>query len=330
MRRVHHPMAKSQEDMATALVRLLPRIALVALCLLFGYGLLYRPLSFGSLSSRPRPDMSWLLAQQDIRQLISNGSLLLSPRDPCPSFLAVVICSAVSNFAARRAIRDTWGQDAKSPLVRAFFLLGRTDNETLQDNVARESRLFGDVIQADFMDTYNNLTIKSVVLLKWTGQHCPETRYILKTDDDMYVNVPNLVSYLNKKGGRKMLLGCLISGATPIRDWTSKWYVPPFVYPHHTYPDYLSGTGYVMSGDLLGQLFRTALETPFFYMEDIFVTGMVAQKLGIKPVNYDAFKFYKRKNNPCVFRKLITAHIMTPPELRSMWSKVRDRRIKCS
>lgn len=316
--------------MATALVRMLPRIAVVALFLVFGYGLVYRPLGFGSLNGRARPDMSWLLAQQDIRQVVPNGTLLLNPKFPCPKFLAVVVCSAVGNFAARRAIRETWGRDAMSTLTRAFFLLGRTDNETLQEEVNQEAGIYGDVLQADFMDTYNNLTVKSVVLLQWASKHCSETKYILKTDDDMYVNVPNLVHYLHKKGTPKMLLGCLISGATPVRDWSSKWYVPLIVYPQHTYPDYLSGTGYVLSGDILSQLFRTALETPFFYMEDIFITGMVASKLGLKPVNSDAFKFYKRKNNPCVFRQLITAHLMTPQELRAMWGKVHNRKIKCS
>ncbi|XP_037573188.1 beta-1,3-galactosyltransferase 1 isoform X3 [Dermacentor silvarum] len=323
-----HARAKSQEDMSSLGVRLLPRLAAVAVCLLFCYGILYRNMNSG----RHRPDMSWLLAQQNLRLLVPNDSqpLLAAPRHPCPRFLLVVICSAVANGAARRALRDAWMRDATSPTVRAFFLLGRTANASLQEQVRAESELFGDIIQADFLDTYNNLTIKSVMLLKWVDKHCPRSRYVLKTDDDMYVNVQNLVNLLRAKGGRRLLLGCLIRGATPVRDWTSKWYVPPFVYTHHTYPDYLSGTGYVISGDVVGPLFRAALDTPFFFMEDIFITGMVAQKLGLKPNNSNGFKFYKRKNDPCQFRRLVTAHLMTPGELRAMWTKVHDTTIKCS
>ncbi|KAL3224949.1 hypothetical protein MRX96_049403 [Rhipicephalus microplus] len=301
-----HARVKSQEDMSSLAVRLLPRLAAVAVCLLFCYGILYRNMNSG----RHRPDMSWLLAQQNLRLLVPNDSLLASPRAPCPRFLLVVVCSAVANGAARRALRDTWLRDAASPAVRAFFLLGRTANASLQEQVRAESEAFGDIIQADFMDTYNNLTVKSVVLLKWVDKNCPRSRYVLKTDDDMYVNVQNLVNLLRTKGSRRMLLGCLIKGATPVRDWTSKWYVPPFVYTHHTYPDYLSGTGYACP--------------------DIFVTGMVAQKLGLKPANSNGFKFYKRKNDPCQFRRLITAHLMTPTELRAMWTKVQDTTIKCS
>lgn len=324
-----HARAKSQEDMASLAVRLLPRLAALAVCLLFCYGILYRNMNSG----RHRPDMSWLLAQQNLRVLVPNDSSLVlvpSPRQPCPRFLLVVVCSAVANAAARRALRDTWLRDAASPAVRGLFLLGRTANASLQEEVRAESELFGDIVQADFLDTYNNLTVKSVVLLKWVDRHCPHSRYVLKTDDDMYVNVPNLVAQLRAKGGPRLLLGCLIRGATPVRDWTSKWYVPPFVYTHHTYPDYLSGTGYVMSGDVVGPLYRAALDTPFFFMEDIFVTGMVAQKLGLKPVNSNGFKFYKRKNDPCQFRRLVTAHSMTPEELRSMWTKVHDGSVKCS
>lgn len=58
-------------------------------------------------------------------------------------------------------------------------------------------------------------------------------RYILKTDDDMYVNVPNLVQNLKNrskvhdstKGQEKeyMLIGDLICGARPVQDVSNKW-----------------------------------------------------------------------------------------------------------
>ncbi|XP_064471390.1 beta-1,3-galactosyltransferase 1-like isoform X2 [Ornithodoros turicata] len=325
-----HIRMKPQEDMATGLVRILPRLAAVAICLLFIYGLLYRPLSLSTMNGHPRPDMSWVLSQQDLRLLVSNGSLTLSPRGRCPTLLTIIVCSAVRNAAARLAIRNSWARDAHAPYVRVFFLLGHMVNDTLQDKVEEESRLFGDIIQEGFIDTYNNLTVKSVVLLKWANEHCPQSRFVLKTDDDMFINVPNLITLLRTVGRKKLLLGCLISRATPVRDWSSKWYVPSFVYADHTYPDYLSGTGYVMSREVVKSLLQTALATPFFYLEDIFVTGIVAQKAAVKPMNHDGFKYYKRKNNVCIFRKLITGHNMSPKELQSMWAKVRGRGVMCS
>ena len=43
------------------------------------------------------------------------------------------------------------------------------------------------------MDSYANLTIKSLMMLKWFSLSCNDRAlYMMKTDDDMYVNLVNL------------------------------------------------------------------------------------------------------------------------------------------
>ena len=44
-----------------------------------------------------------------------------------------------------------------------------------------------------------NLTIKSVMGLKWSAIFCPQARHVLKTDDDIFVNVPLLHKVLLKR-----------------------------------------------------------------------------------------------------------------------------------
>ncbi len=36
------------------------------------------------------------------------------------------------------------------------------------------------------------------MLLKWVKTHCPQVTFVLKTDDDMFVNIPALVDFLLK------------------------------------------------------------------------------------------------------------------------------------
>ena len=43
-----------------------------------------------------------------------------------------------------------------------------------------------------FQDIYYNLTLKTVMGLKWTSIYCNQAKYIMKTDDDIFVNVPLL------------------------------------------------------------------------------------------------------------------------------------------
>ena len=59
--------------------------------------------------------------------------------------------------------------------------------------VADEASLYKDVIVEDFVDAYNNLTIKSIMGLKWAAQYCGNAKYVFKVDDDMFVNTYNLL-----------------------------------------------------------------------------------------------------------------------------------------
>ena len=103
-----------------------------------------------------------------------------------------------------------------------FDILGN-DTSPLQVNVSKESDEFDDIIQEDFIDSYANLTVKSLMLLKWYTQHCHTVPYVLKTDDDVYINLKNLFQVVETNKKPNLLLGTLICGATPIRDPYNKW-----------------------------------------------------------------------------------------------------------
>ena len=62
----------------------------------------------------------------------------------------------------------------------------------------------------------------------------------------------------------------------PIRDPTSKWYLPPTFYPLNIFPSFLSGTAYVFTGSLVPALYHCTLRTPFINLEDVFLTGLCA------------------------------------------------------
>ena len=106
----------------------------------------------------------------------------------------VVVVSAPSYFEKRHAIRRSWERDLKNETIRhsvgfAFFL-GRTDMG-VEANIEKY-RKHGDVIQVDISDTYNNLSLKSVSILNRVFKFCVD--FLLKVDDDVYVNVRNLVA----------------------------------------------------------------------------------------------------------------------------------------
>ncbi|KAM3956217.1 uncharacterized protein ACR2FA_009812 [Aphomia sociella] len=180
-----------------------------------------------------------------------------------------------------------------APDFKLVFLLGlpaHDNDSSIQSKIEEEVEKYGDIIQEGFVDSYNNLTLKSIMMLKWITNKCNESvRYILKTDDDMYINVPNLVLNLRNrskeydekvsKGYKEkehLLIGDLICGARPVLDSNNKWYSPRYMYGGRVYPRYLSGTGYALSADAAPPLYDAALRTNYFHLEDIYITGMCA------------------------------------------------------
>ena len=48
-------------------------------------------------------------------------------------------------------------------------------------------------MQEDFVDSYNNLTLKSILTLKYYANLKKDKLLLLKTDDDSYVHVGELI-----------------------------------------------------------------------------------------------------------------------------------------
>lgn len=53
-----------------------------------------------------------------------------------------------------------------------MFLIGQTENNETQERIANESRTHNDLIQESFLDSYNNLTLKSIMMVKWMNTNC--------------------------------------------------------------------------------------------------------------------------------------------------------------
>jgi hypothetical protein len=54
------------------------------------------------------------------------------------------------------------------------------------------------------MDTYRNLTLKHMLAYEWTLDHCPEANFVLKADDDTFVDTIHLPTFLKShKLGQK-------------------------------------------------------------------------------------------------------------------------------
>lgn len=113
----------------------------------------------------------------------------------------ILIHTAITNVGKRNLIRSTWASRSyinRTPL-RVIFLLGgvsRGLGQTWQDYIEREAQHNGDMIQGNFQDAYRNMTYKHVMALKWFNENCAHAQLLVKVDDDVFMNTPQLVKYL--------------------------------------------------------------------------------------------------------------------------------------
>ena len=115
--------------------------------------------------------------------------------------------------------------------------------------------------------------------LRWTSAHCKHAKFLLKTDDDVFVNIFNLVTLLrNQTEPAKMRLMCLLMTGSAIRKPGNKWRVSRQEYPNDTYPICCAGLAFVLTTDVAKALYEASFEIPFFWIDDVYVTGILASK----------------------------------------------------
>ena len=70
-----------------------------------------------------------------------------------------------------------------------MFCTGSTLDENIQRSLEEESQEYGDLVQGDFLDNYYNLSYKAIMGNLWVAEFCSQAQFVVKTDDDMYVDL---------------------------------------------------------------------------------------------------------------------------------------------
>lgn len=168
-------------------------------------------------------------------------------------------------------------------------------------------------------------------MLEWAKEHCGRARFLLKTDDDMYIHAPVLLTILGQAAGyRRTIFGKVARKWKPIRNVTSKYYISPSQYQPAKYPDFNTGPAYVLTSDIVQPLYEASLNDTFFKLEDVYVTGIVAHKLKIKHVNYPQFFNRRLKLDTCAVAKLASVHMVKRHEMFDLWKRLSDGLTRCT
>ncbi|XP_019921453.3 beta-1,3-galactosyltransferase 5 isoform X3 [Magallana gigas] len=222
--------------------------------------------------------------------------------------LLILVKSAVGHFRKRQYIRETWGKDARKRGFKIAFLLGFSKFEDAI--VGIENGLHEDLIQQNFEDSYVNNTHKIKMALSWISEYCKQAKYILIVDDDMYVNIPNTISFILQEAvspDEDFYSGHLIPEPYPDRCLKSKHFISKTQYPFACYPPYIAGGSILLNKYTVEQFVRVMQFIPYLPFDDVFL-GFIAQKLGIEPTNNAYISLEERTTNANDIKNFISQH----------------------
>ncbi|KAL1395876.1 hypothetical protein pipiens_010918 [Culex pipiens pipiens] len=299
-----------------------------------------RPL-FGALIGLTLVFTIWHMSFQESVVVVSSNGV----NGPYPEPVAVVTTwaelvagnqswfvapPAPTNWYKRNTIRDTWGR--YDPRAKLVFLLGAVNSSVLQRRIEKENRLYDDIVQGSFLDAYRNMTYKHVMALKWFTYHCPEAKYILKADDDVFVNTPALYNVLSGlQTPRRRLLFCQEIWNAPVkRTHRSKWFVSIPEYRNKYYPNHCPGYSILYSPDVAYQLYREAMRQPYFWIDDVHITGTIAQRINVTITPTDTMLLNRTQKDAIVEGRanatdqlfFFTTPDLREGEIRKLWRAV--------
>jgi len=224
----------------------------------------------------------------------------------------IAVQSGPKNKELRSEVRRTWGGACKTVhqiWCSVIFVLGEFDDSEVQSQLELEHAEHGDILQESFKDSYNNLTLKSIFILKYYTGVADNlgNKFLLKTDDDSFVHLEALWDLAKARMAKKSnnLIGYLQLGLKkhhylplahkPTRSnlkrkaWL-KWLIPTYMYNKRFFPQFLSGSGYLVSQTAAACLLLKSKTIPIVHLEDVYITGLCASSCHLRREHDKGFK----------------------------------------
>lgn len=244
--------------------------------------------------------------------------------------MIIVVQTATEHFLRRSALRNMWATiiALENYTVRMVFLLGRPAHEGVQLLLRHEQDRHGDLVQGTFLDTYRNLTHKSVLGLRWVSEYCPNAEYVLRMDDDVFVNVFKILELLDTGLLNKPRhIWCQVKSkyVYKIQRHEGKWKVDEEEFKNMThYPfTHCNGPFAIITGDIISDLFQATKLIPFFWIEDVYIYGLCVDLIG--NIHHKQllhlYNFYNESQDCCLNSTLcnkIAAFFLTAGEIENL------------
>ena len=232
-----------------------------------------------------------------------NVSVILSP-PPCEGSerLLLMISSGPNNIESRgrwrEAISGVGGGEGEGGLKVMFLVSSCQPGQDCPHQLEEEHRHHGDILQTSLLDGHRRLGYKILAGYVWAHQHCPGVGHVLKTDDNVVMDLPLLLSVSR----HPLADGSITCGAgTPHRNMktlrsdrphmTGNWSTTKEELEDDIMPDFCCGFTYITTPGVGARLVQAANllypESEVVQIEDSLITGVLRERAGVELVSLD-------------------------------------------
>ncbi|OIW04764.1 hypothetical protein TanjilG_08647 [Lupinus angustifolius] len=270
---------------------------------------------------------SGLPTSEDSEHIIDLESLKASPISAQTSLdLLIGVFSTANNFKRRMAVRRTWMQynAIRSNTTAVRFFVGLHKSQIVNEELWKEAQTYRDIQLMPFVDYYSLITWKSLATCIF-GTEVVSAKFVMKTDDDAFVRVDEVLGSLKRINlAHGLLYGLINSDSKPHRNSDSKWYISPQEWSEANYPPWAHGPGYVISHDIAKTVYRKYREghLKMFKLEDVAMGIWIAdmKKEGLEVRYENEGRVY---NEGCK-DGYVVAHYQGPREMLCLWQKLQE------
>ena len=184
----------------------------------------------------------------------------------------------------------------------------------------------------------NTVNIRHVFLFgggwskQWALKFCNHAKFTLRTGDDNYINLPEIVKWVKTKGPKNLhvQIDSIITGIQRqvYRKRDKKWFVNPLEYPEREYPTYSMGTAFMFSMVAIKDIVKAAPNVPFFAIEDAWF-GLLMREIKMGVVNEPGFDkqlqnglLKQLMDGKCPDKgKFLSIHLVSTEGMQLLWNQ---------
>ncbi|XP_051537052.1 beta-1,3-galactosyltransferase 9-like [Myxocyprinus asiaticus] len=229
--------------------------------------------------------------------------------------ILTVVFSSPGNSSQREALRNSWANQTtvQRVAVRTLFFIGPSYLGAEHESVREESERYCDIVLCEggvLQSDWERRHWEQVKMaLRWILLFCQEARFIVLSEDSVYLNLPALASYLLglRTHPDDLYLGRVIHRAAPERDPSKAHYLPYQLYPDKYLPDYCSGPAFLLSQDVVRKVYVTAEDVALPLPSDLLI-GLCARRAGVVATHSARFSGNRHiRYNPCCYNFLFSS-----------------------